>query len=71
MLPIISLPTNVREVAIEIDAKYDNILWESVSHHSESGGWSDIGRKESSTVIEGTICKVNAYAQAVGATEGI
>ena len=61
MLPIISLPrhaTNVREVAIEINAKYDNILWESVSHHSESGGWSDIGRKESSTVIEGTICKV-------------
>ena len=27
MLPTISLP----------------ILWESVSHHSESGGWSDTG----------------------------
>ena len=45
-------------VAIEINAKYGNVFLESVSHHSESGGWSDTGRKESSTVIQGTICKV-------------
>ena len=30
-------------VAIEINAKYGNVFLESVSHHSESGGWSDTG----------------------------